>query len=127
MSDTSWAVAVQFAECFAAKDRDGMVALLADPIDFRGLTPGRFWEAASAAELVDDVILGHWLEPHDVVEALESVETGEVADRTRLAYRLRVRNHDGLHLLEQQAYLMVDDGRIGFLRVMCSGFRPLND
>lgn len=126
MSEASRAVAVQFAERFAAKDRDGLVALVAERVDFKGLTPGRFWEATTAAELVDDVILGCWLEPHDVVEALESVETDEVADRTRLGYRLRVRNNDGLHLVEQQAYLGIEDEQISYLRVVCSGFRPIN-
>lgn len=49
------------------------------------------------------------------------------ADRQRVGYRLRVRNDDGLHLVEQQAYLSERDGRIGWLRVMCAGYRPVTE
>jgi hypothetical protein len=37
-----------------------------------------------------------------------------------------VRNDDGQNLVEQQAYLSERDGRIGWLRIMCSGYRPAN-
>jgi hypothetical protein len=37
-----------------------------------------------------------------------------------------VRNDEGLHLVEQQAYLSERDGRIGWLRVMCAGYRPVD-
>jgi hypothetical protein len=119
-------VGERFASSLAGKDRAALVALLADDIDFRAMTPGRVWEAGSPAQIVDDVLLGHWFEPTDHIESLESVETAEVADRTRVGYRLLVRNADGLHLVEQQAYLGESDGRIGWLRIMCSGFRPLD-
>jgi hypothetical protein len=114
-----------FARRLAAKDRDALVALLADDIDFRGMTPGRIWEAATPAEIVDDVILGHWFEPHDVIRSLVSVETADVGDRSRVGYRLSVRNQDGDHVVEQQAYLSERDGQIAWLRIMCSGFRPV--
>lgn len=114
-----------FATSLARKDRDAMVALLADPIDFRAMTPGRVWEGESPAAIVDDVVLGAWFEPSDHIESLESVETDDVADYSRVGYRLLVRNDDGLHLVEQQAYLAEADGRIGWLRIMCSGYRPV--
>lgn len=41
-----------------------------------------------------------------------------------MGYRLRVRNDDGVHLVEQQAYLGELDGKIGWLRIMCAGYRP---
>ena len=115
-----------FARALAAKDRSGLLALLADDVDFRAMTPGRFWEAINADQLVDKVILGHWFEEDDQIEALLSTETEEVADRTRVGYRLQVRNGDGLHLVEQQAYLSAADGRISWLRIMCSGYRPID-
>jgi len=31
---------------------------------------------------------------------------------------------DGPHLVEQQAYYSTTDGRISWMRVLCSGFRP---
>src|SRR5688572_29286719 len=100
------------------------MALLDPQVDFRALTPGRFWEVSSARELVDDVIFGRWFEPTDRIESIESIESGVVADRHRVAYQLRVVNDDGPFLVEQQAYFEVAVGRITMLRVMCSGYRP---
>jgi hypothetical protein len=125
MTSTGREVGEQFATSLAKKDRAALVELFAEDIDFRALTPGRFWEAASPAEIVDDVFFGHWFEPSDHVESLESVETADVGDRTRVGYRMLVRNDDGLHLVEQQAYLGESDGRISYLRILCSGFRPI--
>ncbi len=115
----------QFATSLARKDRDALVALLADSVDFRGMTPRRVWEGDSAAAVIDDIVLGSWFEPSDHIESLESYETCDIADCSRVGYRLLVRNDDGLHLVEQQAYLTETDGRIGWLRIMCSGFRPV--
>jgi hypothetical protein len=39
--------------------------------------------------------------------------------------RIRVRNPDGLFLVEQQVYLEERDGKIGWMRSVCSGFRPI--
>jgi hypothetical protein len=36
-----------------------------------------------------------------------------------------VRNDKGLHLVEQQAYLSERDGKIGWLRIMCAGYRTI--
>ena len=60
------------------------------------------------------------------MEALESVETDSFADRERVGYRLRLcaaRTAD--FLVEQQAYIEERDGKIGWMRVVCSGFRPI--
>ncbi len=114
----------RFARALATKDGPALRELLDPAVDFRALTPNRAWESSSAAELVDDVLLGQWLEPSDAVDALVDVQTGAVADRERVSYLMRVTNADGTHLVEQQAYYAVEDGRITWLRVLCSGFRP---
>lgn len=119
-------VGTRFAEALAAKDRAALAALLHPDVDFRGLTPGSFWEAGSAAELVDDILLGQWFAPTDRIDALESVEVGEIVDRRRVGYRLRVTNEDGVSAVEQQAYYEAPEGRITWLRVMCAGYRPLD-
>jgi hypothetical protein len=41
----------RFVAALAAKDTDGLVALFASEVDFRGMTPGRFWEADPRSEL----------------------------------------------------------------------------
>jgi hypothetical protein len=115
-----------FAEAFAAKDFEGVAALLHPEVDFRGLTPRRAWEASSARALVDDV-LRSWLDDSDVVEEVLEVQTGTVADTERVGYRLRGHNEDGPFIVEQQAYLRERDGRIGWLRVVCSGMRPAGE
>jgi len=70
------------------------------------------------------ILLEHWFEDKDEIDGLEHVETGTVADRQRVGYRFSVRNPDGHFLVEQQAYLSAPDGRIEWMRVVCSGFRP---
>ena len=93
----------QFARAIAAKDRARLCSLLADPIDFRALTPQRYWEATSAEEVVDQIILGQWFDSGDHIQELCSVVTGDVGDRPHVAYRMRVRNVDGEFYVEQQA------------------------
>jgi hypothetical protein len=113
----------QFATALAAKDFDRVRALLHPEIDFRGMTPSRFWEAGDRDALIADV-LQQWFEPSDEIESVEAIQTGVIADRERVGYRFSVRNPDGHFTVEQQAYLGAVDGQIAWLRVMCSGFRP---
>jgi hypothetical protein len=109
----------RFAHALAAKDRDALLGLLADPIDFQGLTPGRHWETQDPRELVDDILLGRWFEPADDIERLLAV-----ADRQHLSYRFALRNPDGEFTVEQQAYYLSQGEAISWMRVLCSGFRP---
>lgn len=113
----------EFARALAAKDAGQLLELMHPEIDFRGLTPNRAWEAKSSDEVMD-VLLGRWFEPKDEIEGLEHVETDMVGDRQRVGYRFRVSNPDGRFVVEQQAYLSARDGRIEWMRVVCSGFRP---
>jgi ketosteroid isomerase-like protein len=114
---------VDFARAIAEKDFDRILDLLHPEIDFRGMTPRRLWEA-SDAETVVSQILPMWFEDSDEIESLDKVETEPVADCERVGYRFSVRNPDGRFVVEQQAYLTVRDGRIGWMRVLCSGYRP---
>ena len=118
-------VGERFARAIAAKDAATLVGLLGPEVDFRAMTPGRFWEASSPAEVVDDVIFGRWFEPTDRIEAIEAIENDVVVDRERVGYRFRVTNDEGEFVVEQQAYLGVEDDTIAWLRIMCSGYRPV--
>jgi hypothetical protein len=113
-----------FAAALAAKDFDRMLDLLHPEIDFRGLTPRRFWEAGTPEAVVSEV-LRRWFEDTDEIRSLEHLESDAFADRERVGYRFSVRNPNGRFLVEQQAYLSERDGRIGWMRVVCSGFRPV--
>ena len=70
------------------------------------------------------MLLGQWFQQDDEIEALERLETDAVADRQRVGYRFSVTNPYGRFLVEQQAYIAPRDGRIGWMRVLCSGLRP---
>jgi len=113
----------QFAEALAAKDFERVQSLLHPEIDFAGLTPKRTWSASDPAGVVDDV-LRRWFEDCDEVDEVVSIETEAVADRERLGYRFAGHNRDGPFLVEQQAYLSEREGRIDWMRVICSGMRP---
>jgi ketosteroid isomerase-like protein len=116
-------IGADFARAFADRDGDRLRALLHPEVDFRGLTPSRVWEA-SGQDAVLEVLLDNWLEDSDRVEAVERVEGDTVVDRERVGYRFSVTNPDGRFVVEQQAYLSSRDGRIDWMRVVCSGFRP---
>ena len=121
---TPSALGATFAEALAKKDFDALRALLHEEIDFRGMTPRRSWEAANPDDVIQG-ILRQWFEDSDHIEELLHVETDSFADRERVGYRFRVRNADGLFEVEQQAYIEQRDGRIGWMRALCSGFRPI--
>jgi hypothetical protein len=123
--DTQTTLGTDFAHAFAAKDGDRIRELVHPEIDFKGLTPNQSWEAADAEALVS-ILFDQWLEDEDEVQSLESVESDSFADRERVGYRLDVRCPDGRFLVEQQAYIGERDGRIGWMRVVCSGFRPVD-
>ena len=114
-----------FARALADKRWPDLLVLLSPDVLFKGMTPGRFWEASSPAQLVTDV-LQHWFEESDDIEEVIDVAVHPVADRWGIRYELRVRNADGLHLVEQQGYFDVGpDGAVTRMHLMCAGFRPL--
>ena len=43
----------------------------------------------------------------------------------RVGYRYRIARPDGEFILEQQAYYRTDGDRIEWLRIMCTGFLPI--
>src|SRR4051812_13283141 len=111
-----------FAEALGRKDAGALRRLLAPELDFRAMTPGRFWESTDAADVVDNIMLGKWFEPKDDITEIVAVDCAPIGPRERVGYRFRVKNPDGVFLVEQQAYLQADGDRIHWLRVSCSGF-----
>jgi len=114
----------RFAEAIAGRNEHALRALLADDVDFKGLTPRRFWEATSPDE-VTDVVFGNWFEEQDRIDAVAVLDEGDdVGDTHRVAYRFDLTTPDGPHVVEQQAYYRERDNRLVYVRVVCSGFRP---
>lgn len=118
-------VAERFVQALARHDHPALTGLLAPDVDFRGMTPGRFWESHDARDVVAN-ILGRWFEESDTVEEVLAFSRDWVVDREHVGYRFAGHNPDGKFVVEQQAYLTVTDGRISWMRVMCSGFRTVD-
>jgi hypothetical protein len=66
-----------------------------------------------------------WFDPSDEIEEVQSVESSKVAERDRVAYRLRVRNPDGLFLVAQQASYDTHRDKIRWLRILCACYLPV--
>jgi hypothetical protein len=125
MSDTISTVPVlgrRFVQALATKDADALRAVLHPDVDFRGLTPNRFWEAHDR-DAVLDIVFGVWFGPHDELEELVLLDGDASADREQVRFRFRGRNLDGPMIVEQQAYLAERDSLIGWMRIVCSGQR----
>jgi hypothetical protein len=113
---------VEFARALAQKDAGRMRELLHPEIDFRGMTPGRTWEA-NGPDAVVAIFLDQWFADDDEISAIDSLDSSAFADRERVGYRLSITRPDGPFVVEQQAYLSERAGQIGWMRVLCSGFR----
>ena len=127
MSDTATtasALGRRFVEALAIKDAEALRAVLHPEVDFRGLTPNRFWEAHDR-DAVLEILFGVWFGADDELEELVLVHSDAFADREQVRFRFRGTNRDGPMVVEQQAYLTERDGLIGWMRVVCSGQRPL--
>lgn len=112
----------RFATAIAERDRHALQLLLGEDLEFKALTPGRFWEAERSAE-VDGILFGHWFEATDRVTGITHIDEGVVGDTQRVGYRFDLQCADGPYVVEQQAYYRSLDDRIIHLRIICSGFR----
>ena len=54
----------RFVRALAAKDFAGVAAVAHPEVDFRGMTPGRFWEATGRDQVIEQV-LKQWFEDQD--------------------------------------------------------------
>lgn len=115
-----------FARALAAKDKDRLLGLMQPDIQFKAMTPRRTWEADDRDQVIS-VLLDNWFEDSDEIDSIERIDTDAFADRRRVGYRFNINNSDGRFVVEQQAYLSERDGQIDWMRVVCSGFRPLGD
>ena len=114
----------RWVAAITARDPQALEGLLTDPVDFRGLTPRRAWEGTTPDE-VREVVLGHWFDDGVTIDRLEEVTLDAVGDTQRVGYRFLTTTADGPHLIEQQVYYRAEDDTIGYLRIVCSGYRPV--
>jgi hypothetical protein len=118
-------VAERFARAVADKDAQGLKDLMRPGVDFRAMTPAKFWEATDVDVIVDETMLGTWFRPDRQITEVLAVDTDNVGSRERVGYRFKVQQPDGEFIIEQQAYLDTDGQKITWLRIMCSGFVPV--
>jgi hypothetical protein len=115
----------RFAQALARQDARALRAVLAETVDFQALTPRRHWQASTGSAVADEIVLGHWFGPGTDIMEVCAVTTGQVADCAHVAYRMRVRESATEYLVEQQAYYRADGPRITWMRILCSGYRPV--
>jgi hypothetical protein len=114
----------RFARALAAKDDVALKGLLRPNLDFRAMTPSRFWEATDVDVIVDETLLGTWFEPSRRIVEVLAIETDRVGSLDRVGYRFKVQRPEGDSIVEQQAYFETDGEKISWLRIMCTGFLP---
>jgi hypothetical protein len=112
----------RFARAVAAQDAAVLKELLAPRVNFRALTPGRYWEIDDADAVVDDVILGTCFSPERSITRILKLDCDSVGIVERVGYRFRVDLPDGEFIVEQQAYLKTQNDKVSWLRILCSGF-----
>jgi hypothetical protein len=123
MATSSTSATSRFVEAIVARDFALAQSLLHPEIDFRGMTPSRVWEADAPAGVEE--VLHAWFEhPDREIAAIDATEPATVEDTMRVGWRVRGNRADGAFSFEQQAYARERDGKIAWLRVMCSGPRP---
>jgi len=121
---TASSVAGSFAQAGIARDFAGARELLHPGVDFRAMTPRRIWEADDPAG-IEEILRGWLADPDEEIARIEPAEPGAlVADTARVGWVVHGTGEDGPFVFEQQAYIREDDGRVAWLRIMCSGPRP---
>ena len=112
----------RLAGAIEVRDRTALRRLFAMPVQFRAVTPSRFWDAETPSD-VADIVLGTWFGEGKQVTEVSLVEDDTVGDISKISYRMSVATESGPTVIEQVAYYAVQDDRITNLRLLCSGFR----
>jgi hypothetical protein len=119
-----FSVAGEFLDAISTQDFGRLKPLLREDATLQALLPRRVAEWAGPEEIADT--FAEWL-GHTKSYQLVGAEIGEVAGCLHMRWRARVRTErlgPGWFLVEQQVYADTDDsGRIGRLRLLCSGYR----
>lgn len=113
----------RFAAAIEVRDREALRNIFATPVQFRAVTPRRFWDAETPSD-VADIVLGTWFAESKQITRVSLVEDDTVGDISKITYRMSVATESGPTVIEQVAYYAGQDDRITHLRLVCSGFRP---
>lgn len=111
----------RFLDALAARDFAALEACLAPDVRFRALVPNRLREHDTAPQAV--ARLRQWFGDADAFHMVKA-DLEEVGGRTHVAYRFRLHDAGGWSLIEQHAYLEIENDRIRTIDLVCSGFQP---
>lgn len=114
----------RFAAAIAARDETTLRSLFATPVEFRAVTPRRFWDAETPSD-VADIVLGTWFDDTTHVTHVDLVDDDHVGGVAKVTYRMTMDIPTGPAVVEQVAYYRTQDDRITHVRLVCSGFHPL--
>ena len=124
MTQIPVSVTADLLEAIVARDFTRAQALMHPEVDFRAMTPKRTWEADDPKGVGE--VLRAWFEhPEREVERVEPAEGGAVEDTVRVGWRVYGTEGSDPFVFEQQAFLREDGGQVVWMRVMCSGPRPV--
>lgn len=112
-----------FASAIAALDLPRAAGLVTPDVDFRAMTPRRIWEADGPAG-VEEVLRAWLADPDEQVEQVTTTAPALVENTARVGWLVHRLDPGGPCAFEQQAYVRERGGRIGWLRIMCSGPVP---
>jgi TusA-related sulfurtransferase len=117
------AVGESYVEALTARDFKALEQLFQPGVHFQGLVPSGLRNGATASEAVG--WLQRWFGDKDTIDILQSgIEM--VQDVLSLHYRLRVHDrYSGWQVIEQNAYAVLEDGKIAVMRLVCSGFQTI--
>lgn len=117
------AVGESYVEALTARDFKALEQLFLPGVHFQGLVPSGLRNGATASEAVG--WLQRWFGDKDTIDILQSgIEM--VQDVLSLHYRLRVHDrYSGWQVIEQNAYAVLQDGKIVVMRLVCSGFQTI--
>jgi TusA-related sulfurtransferase len=110
-------------QALALRDRAGLLARLSDEVVLKALLPRRYVERDGAAEVADEML--GWFE--DVPEiVVRHCQVDRVGDVWHAGFQFGLLGLTPEHVVEQHAYCVVADGTVTTIRVLCSGFRPVD-
>ena len=115
---------VRLAAAIEVRDRTALRDLFATPVQFRAVTPRRFWHAETPTD-VADIVLGTWFDESKQVTHVSLVEHDTVGEVSKISYRMSVATESGPTVVEQVAYYSVHDDRFTLVRLVCSGFQSV--
>jgi hypothetical protein len=124
MATVTSSAAGAFVEALVARDFARAAAQMHPEVDFRAMTPRRIWDPEGPAG-VEEVLRTWFEDPAEEIEWIEATVPASIANTVRVGWLVRLHDSDGPRVFEQQAYVRERDGRIGWMRVVCTGKIPL--